>query len=174
MPDIITFNGITYNSLDEMPADVRSAYERVMGPVADAFDGAAQPRAFTPLDAGQATIVYNGRVYHGLDELPPEARANYEKFQAQFDANHNGMPDMLESMFSGLPTVADVSNQPSRNPEPTAPAFAPSAPIAASVPTSGVVSGEGNNGLRLALIVLAGLGMAVCALAVVVVWALVR
>jgi hypothetical protein len=56
-------------------------------------------------------IRFNGREYASVDELPPEARAQYEKLMRKFDANHNGVPDALEADAPGSPPVS-VADQP--------------------------------------------------------------
>ncbi len=188
MPNSINFNGTTYNSLDDMPADVRQIYEKLMGVLADknqdgvpdALEGLVNSGAAMPLAQGQATIVYNGQVYRGLDQLPPEARAKYEKFQNQFDANGNGIPDMVEGMLGGMTNRPAMTGTAQANAA-AGPAFAASAPIAPSTPSpfnqaaGSVVSPEGgDNRMRLAIIAIAGLGVMVCVLVAVVVWALAR
>ncbi len=190
MPTIINFNGTNYNNLDDMPADVRRQYEQAMGAFADnnqdgmpdMLEGLVKPGTAMPLVQGQATIMYDGQMYHGLDQLPPEARAKYEKFQAQFDANGNGLPDALEGFLGAmLPVTAAPANPADAA---NAPAFAASAPIAPSVPvgraaspyaSSSVVSPEGADiRLKLAILAIVGLGAMVCVLAVIVAWAVLR
>src|SRR5689334_16571009 len=44
-----------------------------------------------------ATIIFNGKTYNSLEEMPPEARQAYEQIANMFvDKNGNGIPDFLE------------------------------------------------------------------------------
>lgn len=44
-------------------------------------------------------IAVDGKEFHGLESLPPEARARYEEAMGKLDANRNGIPDMVEGMI---------------------------------------------------------------------------
>ena len=55
-------------------------------------------------DSGQAAvsmggtvIVYEGRAYNSVDELPTEAREKYPTALGRLDRNQNMIPDFLES-----------------------------------------------------------------------------
>lgn len=82
--EIISFNGKTYNSLEEMPADQRAAYEQVMtfmkdennNGIPDMFEGDAIQKM---LGMAGTRIVVNGQEMQGLESLPPEARAKFDK-----------------------------------------------------------------------------------------------
>lgn len=44
-----------------------------------------------------ATIIFNGKTYHGMEEMPANERAAYEQVANVFvDKNGNGIPDFLE------------------------------------------------------------------------------
>jgi hypothetical protein len=44
-----------------------------------------------------ATIIFNGRTYNSIEEMPPEARQAYEQVANMLvDKNGNGIPDFLE------------------------------------------------------------------------------
>ncbi|MEW6358863.1 MAG: hypothetical protein AB1696_21200 [Planctomycetota bacterium] len=78
----IIFNGQEYSSVDDMPADVRRAYERVMGMFADR-DGDGVPDSVQQSDGAFTAdvvtkIVVNGREYNSLDEMPNDVRRMYE------------------------------------------------------------------------------------------------
>lgn len=82
----IMFNGRTYNSLNEMPANERQAYEQLQKIFVDA-NGNGIPD-FLEGDVAQKVITaftnqfnYGGKVYDSLEELPPEAR---QKIQDAF------------------------------------------------------------------------------------------
>ncbi len=80
----ISFNGKTYNSLEEMPADQRAAYEQVMAfmkdennnGIPDLFEGDVIQKM---LGLANTRVVVNGQEVQTLDSLPPEARAKFEK-----------------------------------------------------------------------------------------------
>ena len=135
MEQKITFNGKTYDSLEQMPPDIRQAYESVMQVLADKnqngvpdlFEGAVNAQTTN------ARIVFNGQVYEHLDQLPPEAREKYEKVMGQWDKDHNGIPDFAERIATmGLPSApASTSSLPPSEPtfsQPTAIPVSPSAP----------------------------------------------
>ena len=103
----IIFNGAQYNNPDEMPPEVRQAYEQAMGMLADQ-DGNGMPDIlqlvltgdFDPINMqmvqDKTTFVYKGQIYASLDDLPLEARQRYEQMGATRDANWNGIPDIFE------------------------------------------------------------------------------
>jgi hypothetical protein len=107
MSNKIVFNGKEYNSADEMPADVRAAYQQAMGIFADGdkngipdiLEGKGsiniQPAVFS-----SSTIIYDGKTYASVNDLPPEARQKYEEAMAKLDANHDGIPDVLNGNVS--------------------------------------------------------------------------
>ena len=81
--DIISFNGKTYNSLEEMPADQRAAYEQIMAfmkdenhnGIPDMFEGNVIQKMMA---MANTRIVVNGQEMHSLESLPPEVRAKYD------------------------------------------------------------------------------------------------
>lgn len=120
-PGKIVIDGKTYNSVDEMPEDVRRNYEEALRSI-----GSAPPAAQDPMQAlgslftdsnsnglpdimenqpvvnisGGMHFVVDGTTYNSVDELPPEARAKYEQAMGSMDKNQNGMPDFLEGMMN--------------------------------------------------------------------------
>ena len=117
----IIFNGKSYNSIEEMPANEREAYESMFKIFQDA-NGNGIPDFLEGDIAKNVTtaftnvVNYDGKVYSNLDELPPEAR---EKVKAAFvKLNHLGL-------IEGAPMGA------STHPKPPAfePAFKPSKPL---------------------------------------------
>jgi hypothetical protein len=80
----ISFNGKTYNSLEEMPADQCVAYEQVMAfmkdennnGIPDLFEGDVVQKM---IGMANTRVVVNGQEVQTLDSLPPEARAKFEK-----------------------------------------------------------------------------------------------
>ncbi len=100
MPNKIIFNGNEYASVDEMPPDVRQAYEQAMSTFTDANRNGV-PDIFEhgglTISKRVSQIVYNGKAYSSVNELPAEARQQYEEAMAKLDANRNGIPDVLDS-----------------------------------------------------------------------------
>jgi hypothetical protein len=80
---IISFNGKTYNSLEEMPADQRAAYEQVMSfmkdennnGIPDMFEGDVIQKM---IGMASTRIIVNGQEMQGVESLPPEARAKFD------------------------------------------------------------------------------------------------
>ena len=83
----ILFNGKSYNSLEEMPPNERQAYEQMMNIFVDA-NGNGIPDFLegdmvkNVLSAVASNIQFNGQVYEGMNELPPDVR---EKIQGAFE-----------------------------------------------------------------------------------------
>lgn len=75
----IIFNNKTYNSLEEMPANEREAYESMFkifkdengNGIPDFLEGDVAKNVMT---AFTSNVVYNGKAYSNMDELPAEAR----------------------------------------------------------------------------------------------------
>jgi hypothetical protein len=56
-------NGKEYGSVDEMPSDVRGAYEKAKG----------------TFGITTSEVVFNGQEYQGLEKMPRDVRQEYEK-----------------------------------------------------------------------------------------------
>lgn len=121
-PKVIVIDGKRYNSVEEMPSDIRQKYEQAMrslgdsnrNQIPDAFetmnsfadkdkDGA--PDVLENITAGHHVVnsmkvIVDGKEFDGLEDLPPEARARYEEAMGKLDANRNGIPDFIEGMMS--------------------------------------------------------------------------
>jgi hypothetical protein len=78
----LTFNGKTYHSAAEMPADVRQAYQAMIGKliadkngdgVADVMQGRVEDQPKMSVQTSKHYVV-NGRRYESLDAMPPEVR----------------------------------------------------------------------------------------------------
>jgi hypothetical protein len=80
---MIVFNGKTYNSMDEMPANERQAYEQVANMLVDK-NGNGIPDFLEGDLAKNITTVFtssvniNGKNYNNVDELPPDVRARVQ------------------------------------------------------------------------------------------------
>lgn len=58
-----------------------------------------------------AIIIFNGRTYNNLEEMPPNERKAYEQMMNIFmDANGNGIPDFLEGDMAQNVMTAFTSN----------------------------------------------------------------
>jgi hypothetical protein len=103
-PKLIVINGKTYNSVDEMPEDVRNQYEQAMNSLKDKNRNQI-PDAFENMPSnvvvsGNMKIIVDGKEFNSLAELPPDVRTRYEQAMGKLDANQNGMPDFLEGMVN--------------------------------------------------------------------------
>jgi hypothetical protein len=154
----IIFNGKAYHDVEEMPADVRQAYEQMLGMFADKNQNGL-PDLFEAAQAGgmrqtttSTNIIYEGELYHSLDELPPEARAKYKNAMDKLGQDHNGIPDLLEGKSGGLKTSFQTNRSTT---------ITPSAPIA---PTPSVIAPDQPNK---GLLILAGAVIALLACAVI-------
>ncbi len=113
MPKIVV-NGKSYDSMDEMPADIRAAYQKALEVLHDAdkngipdfLEGKSMPDASgIPINVdvrSGSQIVMGGNVYSSVNELPPEARVKFDQAMAKLgalglDRDGNGVPDVLES-----------------------------------------------------------------------------
>lgn len=120
-PRRIVIDGQTYNSVSEMPADVRTHYDKALRTLKDQ-DGNRIPDALehtdvladnnhdgipdrientpgAPTVASSIKVLADGQEYNSLDDLPPEARAKYEQAMGALDANRNGIPDFVEGLM---------------------------------------------------------------------------
>ncbi|NJC96796.1 MAG: hypothetical protein C3F07_01005 [Anaerolineales bacterium] len=164
-PQLIVIDGKTYNSVDEMPPEVRQKYEQAMNGlkdgnmnrVPDAFenmnilgdkDNDGVPDAFEDLPGASVMtssmkFVVDGREYNRIEDLPPDARAKYEKAMGALDKNRNGMPDFLEGMLDMPGQIPHARSAA----EATSPRPASPKPVTAS-PT---ITPDTSNGWMLAL-----------------------
>lgn len=161
---LIVIDGKTYNSVNEMPGDVRRLYEQAMSSFKDQ-DGNRVPdvlekntpnmledrnrngipdvmenTAGEPIVANAMKILFDGKQFNSIDELPPDARARYEQALGTLDANRNGIPDFVEGMIGGMaqsqqgtPAVStssgtDTTRHASRQPMPVSPTIEPDRP----------------------------------------------
>lgn len=121
-PKVIVIDGKTYNSVNEMPPDIRQKYEQAMRSLGDANknqipdvfetmnifadkDKDGLPDVLENIASSHASvntmkIIVDGKEFDGLEHLPPEARARYEEAMRKLDANRNGIPDFAEGMIN--------------------------------------------------------------------------
>ena len=147
MPNGISFNGVAYVSVDDMPPDVRRDYERLLAAlgdenrdgVPDLIEGLVQKSGKTPQVFTSSTVMVNGQVVSGEADLPPVLRQRLERLIGQLDTDHNGVTDAAEAQ-----QAADRDRFTAAAPQLYGePAFQPAPPMA---PAASVVSPE--NGQR--------------------------
>jgi hypothetical protein len=82
-------------------------------------------------------VLFDGREYNSIDDLPADARAKYDQAMGALDANRNGIPDFLESRTAGVVQTEDQASQHSgshtthhapRQPMPVTPTIEPDRP----------------------------------------------
>jgi len=172
MAGTIVFNGKTYHSVDEMPPDIRQAYEQVMSAFADKNQNGMPDVLEGMLDkntndlniqSSSTSIIYDGKKYDSVEQLPPEGRQKYDQAMGKLDADKNGIPDFLESIVGMSSAASGTLQQVQRdtsNLTPSQPAF-PSSPYV-PVNSPSAIEPE-NNSLRwliisIGLILVLGLG----------------
>jgi len=150
----IIFNGKTYNSLEEMPANERQAFEQMQQIFVDA-NGNGIPDFMegdmfrNVMAAVSNNVSYKGQVYNSLDELPADVR---EKVQKALDK------------MKQLGLVADIPNVQAPAASPFEPAFQPSKPLLSQEPAIQ------ESGSRNWMIIIGFLGaVLVCAIAIAMV-----
>ena len=163
--DIISFNGKTYNNLEEMPADQRAAYEQVMAfmkdennnGIPDMFEGDVIQKM---LGMASTRIMVNGQEMLGMESMPPEARAKFDKAMmklSQLGILPQGMAGVMsQALTQSTPQIA-----------PGEPAFtqSPSSFVQSSSPSA--ISED--TGSRFSVIIIAILAVfLVCAVVTVV------
>lgn len=189
-PKVIIVDGKTYHSVDEMPPDVRQKYEQAMRILTEA-DGnqlsdvlgndnilADQNKNGVPdilenITTSNVTVktaesmkfIVDGKEFHNLDDLPPDARARYEQAMGKLDKNGNGIPDFVEGMINATNSTTNISTGfgTQVTARPTAPA-----PVAPVVTPEVTPDTDISNGRTLLLIGL--LLFLVCAAAAAGVW----
>ncbi len=162
MANRIIFNGVEYNSPEEMPAGLREAYQKALslaskGGSAGAFPGKVNVRLST-----KVRFVYNGKTYESVNQMPSEARAKYEAAMQHIDKNHDGVPDMLQGNSASSPVPEMMA--PTSPAEPMSSASNDWAPITPTIPV--IAPDQPNNrllvvgGAVVILLALAALGLA--------------
>ncbi len=94
------YNGKVYDSLEELPEDVRQAYEKATAGSAAGFPGGAP--------AATAKIVFNGTEYESPDAMPLEVRTLYESVIRAVETGHpqGGKEPPIAGLASGAGTGA--------------------------------------------------------------------
>jgi len=135
--EIISFNGKTFNSLEEMPADQRAAYEQVMAfmkdennnGIPDMFEGDAIQKM---MSMASTRVIVNGQEVQSVESLPPEARAKFDRAMVKLS-----QLGILPSGMQGLPAqLSQPSLQATSNFPQSEPAFKSSPPLMQSPPSA--------------------------------------
>ena len=146
----IIFNKKSYNSVEEMPANERQAYEQMFqifkdengNGIPDFLEGDVAKNVTT---AFPNVVHYNGQMYNNLGELPPEARQK------------------VQEAMSKLSQLGIVAAKPAAKEPAFDLAFQPSKPLIQQEPVI-----QESDGARWMLIVGFLAGLLVCAVAVAV------
>ena len=181
----IVIDGVTYNSVDEMPPEVRRNYEEAMRGFSAATANPANPiqtlnnvfsdtnnNGMPDIVENQALnfpsgmkFVVNGQTFNKLEDLPPEARARYEQVMGTLDKNQNGVPDFMEGVMRN---VAQGQSQPAMTAT-SQPTFDTTRRASrAPLPASPTIAPDTSNGWALALGAL--FVLLVCSLGALGVW----
>jgi hypothetical protein len=121
----ISFNGKTYDSLEEMPAAEREAYTHITSIFADANQNGV-PDIFegditkNMLSFGGTTVVVDGGQSYTLENMPPAARAKYEQAITKLQqvgliprgAAHTHFGTAPQVAASGYPTTPPIASGP--------------------------------------------------------------
>jgi hypothetical protein len=78
----IVVNGREYQAVEEMPENIRHAYEKAMA------TAASRSQSVGPTSS-QVKIVFNGREYNSKDQMPPEIRQMYDVAMAAVGSDRN-------------------------------------------------------------------------------------
>jgi hypothetical protein len=152
----IFFNGKQYNSLDEMPADQRAAYEQVMAfmkdennnGIPDLFEGDVIQKM---MGMASTRVIVNGQEMQSFESLPPEARAKFEKAMSKLS--------QIGLISPGFSSQVPIQSAPQL--AQSEPAFKQSPPLIRSSPS--VISEE--TGSRTGIIIAVLAVLLLCALA---------
>ncbi|MEZ0396882.1 MAG: hypothetical protein ABWK53_10710 [Anaerolineales bacterium] len=112
----IIFNGKSYSSVDEMPPEVRRAYEQVVNLFADKNrdglpdilegairEGEAHVQSVSINSDGKQVIV-DGKAYSSIEEMPAEVRQKYERAIGEIGQMLKGTnQDHVPDIFAGAP-----------------------------------------------------------------------
>jgi hypothetical protein len=90
-------NGKEYNSIEEMPPDIRNAFEKAMA--SQAGSGKQANPATT-----QTKIIFNGIEYKSVDAMPQEVRQLYEKVLKSAKTGTVPTNIIIASDISSMPT----------------------------------------------------------------------
>lgn len=95
-------NGKQYNSIEEMPPDIREAYEKAIGSKA----GLGNLIHTAPV---QTKIIFNGAEYHSIDAMPQNVRQLYERLLKSTETGAAQTDIDIAGISSGMLTETETS-----------------------------------------------------------------
>jgi hypothetical protein len=90
-------NGKEYNSIEEMPPDIRNAFEKAMA------SQAGSGQQINPATV-QTKIIFNGTEYQSIDAMPQDVRQLYEKVLKAAETGNAPANIITIGDISGMPT----------------------------------------------------------------------
>jgi hypothetical protein len=101
-------NGQEYNSLEEMPADVREVLKKAMHSKADTGTTLTTEKSHT-------RIIFNGKEYDSFEAMPADVRQTYDKILKSVETGEKpdiGLSDISNTFFteSGKPQMLNDTN----------------------------------------------------------------
>jgi len=90
-------NGKEYNSIEEMPSDIRKAFEKAMASQAGSDHQINQATI-------QTKIIFNGTEYQNIDAMPQDVRQLYEKVLRAAETGTAPANIITADDMSGMPT----------------------------------------------------------------------
>jgi hypothetical protein len=96
----ITVNGVTYDSVETMPEEIRKLYDETMKKLPDPADRAGDGTPDVIVGEGlpgqtglvvQHSFVVNGKRYDREEDMPPDARKTYEMAKSMLSADGPGL-----------------------------------------------------------------------------------
>ena len=146
MNNKIIFNGQEYNSPEEMPSDVRQAYDGAMNMLLQRNSGASSSKVNINVKTN-IRFGYQGQTYNNPDEMPPEVRAAYDKAMEQIDKDMEGKGGQPVKTTFKINTTSNLTS---------------SAPLISSTQTPSVIAPERSN-TRWLIFVVAIIALLACA-----------
>ena len=100
----IVVAGRSYNSVEEMPAEVRRVYDLARAAQADAET------------AAPVKLIFNGQEYEGLDSMPPDVRKLYQNQQVAMETYRDFSVDATTPRIGKLDAPALQRMQSAKTP----------------------------------------------------------
>ena len=100
----IVVAGKRYESVEEMPAEVRRVYDLARAAQADAET------------AAPVKLIFNGKEYEGLDSMPPDVRKLYQNQQVAMETYRDFSVDATTPRFGKLDAPALLRMQSAAGP----------------------------------------------------------
>jgi hypothetical protein len=94
-------NGKEYNSIEEMPPDIRNAFEKAMASQAGS-DHQINPATI------HTKIIFNGKEYSSIDVMPQDVRQLYEKVLKAAETGTAPANIITADDISGIPTEPTI------------------------------------------------------------------